>query len=1410
MNKILQALVLNFVVIGFLNAQRSLGIDHLSSEDGLSQNDVNCIYQDKQGFMWFGTHDGLNRYDGYAFRVYNLDPSNPKSINSNLIMDVVGDKTGNLWIGTTGSGLNYFDKSTEEFRHFMNDKNNPSSLSNDYLTSVYIDKSNHLWVGTKNGINMLDLDKSLDSVTFQKFKFNHGSDMNFSNKIRATTVHSFFEDENYQLWACTGNGLYKLLVNNIGDFYFQRVNKSLGLPITPVRSMAADAKGKLYFGTGKGVYSLSNQSDAEKVTLMYPGSFQSIIVDKGFLWGGSTNGLFQIRLKDNKLLTRSKYDPENPINSISKNSVKSLYSDKTGVIWLGLNGGGVNKFDPKTKRIKHIRKTSREESLSNDKIRAIFEDSNKDLWIGTEGGGLNLLLEGDTNSNNRSFQHFKNALKVFSIAEIVEGDKKKLFVGGEQIPGLLELDITKKQAYNEKDFVKIKDIKASVFSILQDSKQNIWTGTYSKGVYRWLTTATPGVYKKTLLEEDPNNPTSIPNNIIRDICEDQEGNIWFGTGDGLCKLEASEIHENNPKMIVYKNDKTNHESLSHNYVMTIFESSLGDLWIGTLGGGLNKYIPPSENKKGKFIRYSIKDGLPNNAIKGILEDNQKNLWVSTNKGLSKFNPATETFKNYDVNDGLQSNEFGELACFKKEDGEFLFGGVNGYNVFNPSKLYTNKINPETVFTGFSIFKKNVQIGEEVNGRVILEKSINEINEIELKYEENSFSFEFAALHYAAPNKNQYAYKLEGFKDDWIYTTSKDRFATYTNLEPGSYTLKVKASNNDGVWDDSPATLKIIVTPPIWRTQWAKFIYLLIFIGLLVAFRRFTVIKTSKKFDLEFKSLEKEKNDEIHRLKLEFFTNISHEFRTPLTLIKGPLDFLLKEGDAISPKEVKDKYKLMQKNTNYLLRLINQLLDFRKMDKGKLDLMVSKNDIVQFLKDICEPFQFLSHKKRIEFKLEASNEKIATWFDSNALEKIVNNLLSNAFKFTPEEGEVQIDVMEGDKSNGEIKNKYRNIDFENYILIKVKDSGPGIPAHRISHVFERFYVEVDKIGVNKKGAGIGLSYTKNLVELHQGIIDVSSDPKEGTTFFVWLPKNKEAYENKEEISLDLVAAKENYVSQTDAESHAISVIDDIVDKNISRSRSKLPVLLIVDDNEDIRSFVKQVLGEEYYIYEAENGKQGLEVANKVLPNVIVTDLMMPIMDGVELCEKLKTAQETSHIPVVMLTAKLSQEWEIEGLKTGADGYIRKPFDMELLRLKLSNILKNRAELRKRFNREITLQPNEVTVTSADEKFLQNAIKIVEEHMADSEFSVEMLVKEMCLSRSNLYLKLKEITGLSSSEFIRNIRLKRAMQLIESSDLSIKEIMYNTGFSTGSYFSKCFKKQFGVIPSKYVRDKKNREE
>lgn len=1370
--------------------------NHLSTNDGLSQGDINAIYQDNKGYMWFGTHDGLNKYNGYDFSVYKPIPNDSKSISSNLIYTITGDSKGNLWVGTTGNGLNYYSKESGDFKRYYHQEDNNNSLINNHINVLYKDKKNMLWIGTANGLDLIDLKK-----TDKNFKFIHYSLVTnrLSNFHKKNNIYSIFENSLNQLWVGCAQGLFLLSRDENGTIYFKPYNNLIDLPNNEsVLSIAEDKTGKLIIGTGKALYSFKTNYNNNKVIKIQEGFYNALVIDKNNnIWGGTNNGLLYFENKyENKPPTlKNKFVYElKTLNSISKNIIKSLFIDKTGILWIGTNGGGINKMNPERKQFKIIKKTLDPKSLSYDKIRSIFEDSKNNLWIGTEGGGLNILTAKNDNGTYSNFINLKKVLKPFAIEELA--NKNTILIGAENTPGLYEINISDINSIKESDLKPIENVTYSVFSILEDSKKNVWVGTYSGGIHRWL--KNKNGYTKDIITHKSSNPKGLQSNIVRDIYEDAFGNIWFATSNGLSKLIPSEINKVYPEFKTYKNNPNDINSISHNYILTIHEDEKRNLWIGTFGGGLNKMSNLNKSTEPVFTKFTEIDGLPNNVVKSILEDSENNLWISTNKGLSKFNPTKETFKNYDVNDGLQSNEFQELASLKRKNGEMLFGGVNGFNAFYPKKITDNPYMANSVITNFFISNKSIKHGEVINGRVILKNSIDDTKKLELKHYENSFSFEFAALHFAAPSKNKFAYKLEGFDKDWIYTASNKRFATYTNLEFGNYTLKVKASNNDGIWESGVNKIDIKIIPPFWKTNLAYFTYTVLALAFVFGIWRYNTIRTKKRHSIELENLEKEKEKEIQDLKLEFFTNISHELRTPLTLMKGPLEYLQKKGASVKQDIVQEQYSLMEKNTNYLLRLVNQLLDFRKINQGKTRLVIRHSNIVAFIKEVAEPFQFLAHKQHIKFSINYAEEVLITWFDHNALEKIINNLLSNAFKFTPKNGVIDVNIFTK-INNGLIEKKE--------VVIEVNDSGIGISENKIDKIFERFYSKKNSVDNNVEGIGIGLSFIKNLIELHQGSIDVVSKSGLGASFIVKLPAYREAYLNVPEITCKESTDTDFKIRTSENESFAIAMNDEITDEKISKERSKFPILLIVDDNKDIRIFIKQVLSEEYTIYEAENGQEGYRIALNIVPNLIVSDIMMPIMDGLQFCEKIKTTKITSHIPVLLLTAKLSQESELEGLLHGADDYIRKPFDVELLNLKLKNILQQREQLRIKFNREITLQPKEVTVTSSDEQFLKQAIEIVEKHMMNTDFNVEMLVKEMGHSRSNLYLKFKEITGLSSSEFIRNIRLKRAVQLFESSDLSVKEIMYKTGFNTASYFAKCFKKQFGVKPSDYVRKSKN---
>lgn len=1388
--------------------------EHITTEQGLSQNDVNCIFQDRKGFMWFGTNDGLNRYDGYSFELFKPEMGNPNSISSNLIQTLDEDHGGRIWIGTAGGGLNCYDPVTKKFYYFKETSDSTHLAIYEHVLDLMVDKEGILWMSSLAGVQAFEItEKETETGIIPQLQ-----SITLPEDLQKGNFPEICQDNDNNIWIGGDPGLFKVSKSNDTShpYKVKKVAFASQIPNLQIFSIAKYLKHALLVGTNKGFFYLpdlrASKQDLTTTTRLASGAFGRIQIDKNEqIWVGTPNGLVLFRIPEGdtipQLIRRHRNDLNGP-NSISKNVILSIYEDDFGLLWAGTNGGGVNKFDPEKNTFLHIKKSLTSGSISYDKIRSIYEDSYSNLWVGTEGGGLNFQA---AKYNDGYYSHFETLNipeNVFAITEVNQDNQSYLYLGAKANPGLYRIKIRGNKGFDKPEEINLTPaISASSFSLLNDENKFLWVGTYNLGLYRLPFSDIKNQDKRIHFRHDPASPQSLSDDIVRSLLKDSKGNIWIGTGKGLNKISADEIHGDLPQFKRYLSSQKDSLSISHNYILALYESKAGELWVGTFGGGLNKLIPGKNGQKDHFIRYAEKDGLPNDVVKGILEDDLGHLWLATNKGLSRFDPVNQVFKNYDTHDGLQSKEFSELACFRRKNGEMLFGGVNGFNSFFPDSIRDNTQAPEVVFTDFEVVNKPITVGEELNGRVILDKAISEIEHIDLKYDENSFSLAFSALHFSAPEKNHFLFKLEGFDPDWISVTAQKRFATYTNLEPGDYTISVIASNNDGIWNENPAKISITIAPPYWKTWYAYMLYGVLLLGFLIAVQLYTIIGIKDKHALVLEHLENEKTQELNQLKLQFFTNISHELRTPLTLISGPMDYLIKSGKGLDYHEREYQYQLIKKNSNYLLRLVNQLLEFRKMDRGKIQLQVQEGEIETFIREISEPFQFIAQKKQISYEIQAEAMNKQVWFDPGIIEKILYNLLSNAFKFTPKGGSVKV-FLSGN-SAAEARSKKEGT-FDR-LTIQIIDTGPGIDTKNQTKIFERFYKGKQKDEFNKGGTGIGLAYTKSLVELHKGSIQLNSTVGQGSTFLVSLPVRKKDYEKSEirdsRLKVSQVANDPlTYLTDTILEEDPREI--QVETSNLFKSG--LPYLLIIDDNKDIRRFIQTAFSASYNIVEAENGAEGLTLANEIIPDLIICDVVMPIMDGIEFCETLKTEAKTSHIPVILLTANSSEEVEIEGLKLGADAYIRKPFNLEKLKLRMQNIIKQRLELKDRFRKQILLEPEEVTVTSTDEIFIKKAMDLVEEHMADPEFNVENMVQEIGMSRSKLYLKLKAITGQSSSEFIRTVRLKRAVQLLESSDLTVKEIMYMTGFNTASYFSKCFKKQFGIPPSEYVANLRVKKE
>ncbi len=1356
-----------FLICCVYASEDYIKFEHITSDNGLSQNSVYCIIQDRKGFLWFGTDGGLNKYDGYDFTVFKSDDSDSGTISNNTITSLLEDSDGNLWIGTL-NGLNKYDSLTETFVRYLNEPDDPNSISSNAILSLFEDSKGNLWIGTDGGgLNKLDRNTS-------KFTAYRNDPLN-PNSLSYDQVRAIFEDSEGLLWIGTeGAGLNCFdPEKQIFTVYQHDETNSGSLGNNEVWSIHEDGNGVLWIGTHNGLDRFDKKIEVFSHYKHVPGNPNSIsdnIVfsvlgeDRGKLWICTNNGglnLFDIK---SEKFTRYQNDPASP-TSINANRVRSIYKSRDGILWVGTDGGGINKYDPQQDKFRLYRhNAANPNSLSENKVRAFFEDHNGILWIGTDYG-LNRFNR-RKNQFRRFFHDSRNpgSLSSNRIRAIVEDSKGDLWVGTNG-GGLNKLRRnTGTFIHYRHDPDKPRSLSGDViWSMLEDRNGNLWIGTYIHGLNRF--DRETETFKSWQWEKD--NPQSISDNLIRTIYEDRFGVLWIGTDNGLNRFNSAD-----ESFTLFQHDPKHTGSLSANRVRSIHEDKQGNLWVGTYGGGLNLFDRKSET----FRHYKKRDGLPDDVVYGILSDDNGNLWLSTNNGLSAFNIRNNSFRNFDTGDGLQSSEFNGGAFHKsRKTGEMFFGGVDGFNAFHPDSIQNNSNIPPIVFT--DCIRYNVG---GIAGKTISEKGISGKKHIKLKYNNSILTFEFAALNYRRSFKNRYAYKLENFTEGWIDLGTQRRI-TFTNLDPGEYTLHVKGSNNDGIWNEEGASLKLTILPPWWRTWWAYAGYILIFIGIFYSIRRYEMNRQQLKHDFELEHINAKKLKELDHLKSRFFASISHEFRTPLTLIKGPVEQLLNgrfDGNA------KDQYLIILRNTRRLLQLINQILDLAKLDSGKMKLKTREENLVTILRGLTNAFESMARQKQIDLQFHATETEAIAWFDRDKVEKIFTNLMSNAFKFTPSGGRIEVQVG---MTNYEQKENRDDQD----IWFTVFNTGKGIPQNKLERIFDRFYQSENK---GMEGSGIGLALTKELVELHHGTITVISDPEKSTRFTVMLPLGKD-YLQPDEISDEPLP-------------DSAMEFDTWLEERIVPEKSKPEladnddlIILVVEDNKDMQAFICEQIDSSYKTMCAENGKTGFEKAAEYIPDLIISDVMMPEMDGFELCEKLKTDERTSHIPIILLTAKAAEESKVKGLKTGADDYLIKPFNAEELNVRITNLITQRRQLRKRFSKEIKLQPKDIAITSADEQFLKRAIEIVNHNIGNAEFQISDFTAEIGLSRMQLHRKLKSLTDQSTTEFIRTLRLKRAAKLLESHSGNISEIAYEVGFNNPAYFSECFKKQFGVLPSEY---------
>lgn len=1351
-----------FMVSGIVKAQQNVSFNHLLVQHGLSQSTIYSILQDSDGFIWIATRDGLNRYDGYEFKVFRNDESDTTSISDNQVFVMAEDNEGMLYIGTN-NGLSMYNKNTDAFSRFYNKPNQKASLSNNHVYALLVHSSGNVWVGTDGG-GISIYNKKTASFT----NLFHGS-----QKYKESQIRSILELPDKSVWIGTkGNGVLIYKEGKIEQVTTEN-NNFCGILSNSIRLIYSDSQNNIWIGSdehGVTCYNLINKNishyTTNSETKLSHNAVRAILEDKlGNVWIGTRIGLNHLNHKTGEI-THILNDELNE-KSLSNNSIRSIAQDNSGNLWFGTYYGGINVIYGSSNNFT-LYKPSRlkQNGLSYQIVSSFAQDSKGNIWVGTEGGGINKLKKGTTLFKTIKSNGSKNSLVNDNVKELYIDDDDIMYIG--TYGGGLDVYNIRNQTF--KNYQNNANNRSSIssnyiYSVLKDSKSRIWVGANMGGIN--IFSPDEGNFEHVTLTF---NGYSLKGETINDIIEDAVGNIWFATDVGLLKFDNKAYRWIS---LLGKNQTLNTLSLT----IDMF----GTIWAGTEGNGIFAIA-----KNCKIKQYKSKDGINGSVIFGIKSDSKNNLWISSNNGLLKF-PLNKHYKlpyktdtliiNYDVNDGLQGNEFNRGASFVSNDSLFYFGGLNGFNVFDPVNIAHNTTIPPVAITGFYVSNKKVTY---YGSSSPLKKHISRTNKIVLNHKQSSFSFEFVALNFDKPQKNQYAYKLEGFDPEesgWIYS-GKNHVVSYTNIYPGDYIFKVKASNNDNIWNHEGKQIAITVLPPFWRTKLAFVIYLILLAMLLYAFRRMVVFRTNQKNLLENERLEKQRIEELNQMKLRFFTNISHEFRTPLTLISGPLEKLMKVPD-MQAVEKNYLYALMHKNMSRLHRLINQLMDFRKLENKKMRLSVSEDNLYHFLNEVVQGFSEFCKQKDIELNITVGDAEISKcWFDPSILDNIIFILLSNAIKFTQTSGKITVEI---NVENGMAE-------------IKVCDTGIGISEEKLNRIFERFYTDNSLKYTKSMGTGIGLSFAQSLVELHKGKISVESEVNKGTTFSICIPVNRNAY----------VSEEINTKTKVDSLGYHV-VTPDVIPKEqvkLNTDADAAESILIVEDNLELREFIKSNFGN-YTLYEAENGKEAFKLAKKHLPDIIISDVMMPVMDGMEFCKMIKNNQITSHIPVILLTAKANIEHKIEGTNYGADVYMEKPFNIELLSANVCNLLLQRKALRERFSGHILNdKPNE-EFEKIEDKFIKNVQDIIFKKKSDPDLSVEYLGEKLGLSRSQLFRKFKALTDHSPNEFIKVVRLKYATELMAKGELNVNQIAYECGFSNPSHFIASFKKYYNKTPKEYAK-------
>lgn len=1358
----------------------------INIKDGISKVAVPCITQDKDGFIWIGTNGaGLYRFDGIDYLSYKHILNDSTSLISNIIYCSHLDYKNRLWIGTE-EGLNLYERRFDRFKKIPIQRVKKNKNMSVTVSSLGSDKSGNIYVGTfENGLYKYDIDNDkieqilVDGINLETSYINiNGIQVRGDGKVYAGSNIGLLE--------------YDSNVNMLKKCLFSSENGNVSIDDS-IESILLDNSNNIWIGTlENGLYkvAISNNNNQDSFKLNHYKITKKRILsmvqipDGTLLIGTENDGLIHINKNGSviKNYTLDKTDKD----SIKSNSIWSLFVDNNQRIWMGYYNSGVAVYDKLYDKFNSLESVpGNSNSLQFSSVTAIEQDENGNYWISMDGGGIDIY-----NPKTKKFEHINKTsntsytgLTSFDIQTVFIDSKKNIWAGSWNNGLFFMKNGTKKFInYNSENTPNLD--ANSVLSFDEDSDGIIWIGTFHGGVV----TYNPENKEFTNQYMPPFPENKFIGNAVRKVLVDSKNNVWVGTTEGLFRINKNRNSEYHVEFISNKETNSNRNKKSANHILSLYESSDGSIWFGTRGSGLCRYT-----KGGNFQWYNEMYEFTEESVSNIIEDKEGKLWVTVNSGLTKLNLKNNEITNFTLNDGLLSNEFNFNAVYKDKKGYLYFGNYKGIDFFNPKDISLNKTPPTLYLTGLKIFNKEVLPDKEDSP---LKQVLAETQEIELNHNQSVFTIEYSGISYTRPEKNQYAYYLEGLEESWNYVGNL-RSATYTNLDKGTYVFKLKAANNDGVWNETPLELKITILPPWWKTNWALVTYIMLFLGAIYMLNIVVQRRIKEKELLRNERIQRIQEDELHKNKIQFFTNISHEFRTPLTLMINPLQDIINDNTLNLPARIKEKHNVIYKNTQRLYRLINELMDFRKLELNKMSIKAQELNLVNFTKEIISYFKEEAFNRNIHLAVDADLPNIILWADQSMLEKIIFNILSNAMKVTPDGGAINIDILSKDDLH--ILPLVDETKPVKVVEIIISDTGPGLEKDQINKIFERFYQVKNLNKTYYGGTGIGLEVVQNFVQLHKGKIEVKSKLGEGTTFIITLPAGKNHFTEQELLSevTSTIPQKEHFISNTYS---TPSLDNNYKEEETEIEKTTKPhCILIVEDNIELRNYLKNELKKDYRIFTANNGKEGLEVAREMLPDVIITDVLMPEMNGFDFCKIIKTDIRTSHIPLLMLTAKTRIDDRIEGIGYGADAYMVKPFDLRLLKLRTSQLITSRKLIFDKYFGEISGAKEKTNTTSIDKEFIQKVLNFINENMSDSDLSVELLASELNLSRSQLYRKIKTLTGQTVNEFLRKTRLQRAKQLLESGSVNVSEVCYKVGFASPSYFTKCFKAHFGVLPT-----------